>query len=36
MSTRSMILCEEDKQIIREMPNFDAEIFEEITGIKED
>lgn len=29
-------LSEEDKQIIREMPNFDAKIFEEITGIKED
>jgi hypothetical protein len=25
-----------DKHIIREMPNFDAEIFEEITGIKEE
>jgi len=29
-------LSEYDKQLIREMPNFDAEIFEEITGIKED
>ena len=28
-------LSEEDKQTIREMPNFDAKIFEEITGIKE-
>lgn len=29
-------MSEDDKQIIREMPNFDAKIFEEITGIKED
>jgi hypothetical protein len=29
-------LSEEDKQTIREIPNFDAEIFEEITGIKEE
>ena len=29
-------LSEYDKQLIREMPNFDAEIFEEITGIKEE
>ena len=27
---------DENKQIIREIPNFDAKIFEEITGIKED
>ena len=26
----------EDKQTIRERPNFDAKIFEEITGIKEE
>lgn len=29
-------LTEEDKQSIRELPNFDAAVFEEITGIKED
>ena len=27
-------MSEEDKQIVREMPNFDAEVFKEITGIE--
>lgn len=27
-------LDDEDKQAVREIPNFDADVFEEITGIK--
>jgi len=29
-------MSEEDKEIIKSIPNFDAGIFEEITGIKEE
>ena len=29
-------MSEENKKIVKSIPNFDAEIFEEITGIKEE